>query len=137
MTHPLDYVDDDLDAVFGPVDLDALPSIELPSAQAESPTLSTVPDLARQMSPQALRRLLAIASNTVNLQAARSACRDILQVAGHLVEHTRVDVLVSFRALFAQMSPEEIDNFRDKKGFPERLRHEALKLLEHAPKSAA
>jgi len=86
--------------------------------------------LAKRLSPKIVRRLVALSLTSPNHAASRAACRDLLQIAGLLTETTRVDVAISFRGVFAQMTAEELDGFLTKKVFPERLRAEATKLLE-------
>ena len=88
---------------------------------------------ARKVAPKITKRLADIALTSPNHNAARAAGRDVLQVAGLLHESTKIDVVLSFRAIFAKMSAGELDGFLANKVFPDRLRDEALKLLEHAP----
>src|SRR5712692_623792 len=64
---------------------------------------------ARKMAPRVTRRMVEIALTSPNHNAARSASRDILQVAGLLTETTRVDVIFSFKAIFQRMTAEELD----------------------------
>jgi hypothetical protein len=86
---------------------------------------------AKKVSPAVAKRLADICFTSPNHAAARASGRDLLQLAGLLTERHDVNILVSFRALFQQMTVQELDGFMAKKEFPERLRAEAMKLLEH------
>jgi hypothetical protein len=86
----------------------------------------------RRMAPRVAEEMVKIALRSQNDHARRAAGRDIFQAVGLLHETTRVDVVLSFRAIFQRMTAEELDRFMDVREFPERLRDEALKLLEHA-----
>jgi len=87
---------------------------------------------AKKMTPKMVRRLVELALLSPNHNAARAAARDVLQIGGVMVDSQRVDVVISFRAIFQRMTAEELDVFLSKKEFPDRLRDEALKLLENA-----
>lgn len=84
-----------------------------------------------KMLPKVARKMVEIALTSPNHNASRAAGRDLMQIGGLLIEGHKVDVVVSFRAIFAQMTGDELQAFLGQKVFPERLREEALKLLEH------
>src|SRR5882724_1062531 len=128
--HPLDWlveplVPEVLDAV-GENDPDPHPT-PLPQKTTngtnglhEEGTTSAL-SYARRMAPRLVKRLVELGLTSPNHAAARSACRDGLQIAGLLTETTRVDVIVSFKAIFQRMTADELDRFLAVKEFPDRL----------------
>ena len=137
MPHPLAWDESSLHAI-PVVEPEVLPASDVP---VPSKTLASdehgnghgtgsAVTLAKHVAPKIVRRLIELALKSPNHAAARASGRDVLQLAGLLTETTKVDVVVSFRAIFQQMTADELQRFLTQHTFPERLRPEALKLLE-------
>lgn len=142
--HPLDHVmaPDEPEVVLAEVVPDLPPIDELPpvpqktsdafrAALGEGGPAEAV-RRAKEASPAVTQSLIELALSSPNHHARRAAGRDVLQLAGLMADTTKIDVVVSFRALFAQMNAGELSAFLERKEFPERLRDEAMKLLSHA-----
>ena len=130
--HPLDWVLPEGPKGVPVQPLTLVPEIVAPKDHANGGGPSEAIAHAKKMTPKMVRRLVELALLSPNHNAARAAARDVLQIGGVMVDSQRVDVVISFRAIFQRMTAEELDHFLQQKVFPERLRDEALKLLENA-----